>query len=164
VKTVVGYAGPPAGKRAVPYIRKYEHGAAAITGSSDDFPIYRYSEALLLLAEALNEQGQSPLAPLNAVRARAGLPDVVITDQAALRDTILHERRVELAFENKRWHDLVRSGTAEAVMNAFGANLKSQIDYISPDSYIVDENRLLYPLPAAEVGLNTTLTQNPGYQ
>jgi len=163
VKSAVGYAGPPAGKSAVPYIKKYEHTPDAVSGSSDDFPIYRYSEALLLLAEALNEQGQSPLAPLNAVRERAGLPDIAITDQAALRDTILHERRIELAFENKRWHDLVRSGTAVNVMNAFGANLKTQLTYIPADAYIVNGDKMLYPLPQAEVGLNTLLTQNPGY-
>jgi hypothetical protein len=163
VKSVVGYVAPPAGKVAVPYVKKYEHGAAAVTGSSDDFPIYRYSEALLLLAEALNEQGQSPLAPLNAVRARAGLTDVTATDQATLRAAILHERRIELSFEDKRWHDLVRSGTAVAVMNAFGTNLKTQISYLPSGSYTVTDNRLLYPLPQAEVGLNTLLTQNLGY-
>ena len=163
VKSVVGYTTPPAGKVAVPYIKKYEHTPLAISGNSDDFPIYRYSEALLLLAEALNEQGQSPLAPLNTVRERAGLPDISVTDQATLRTAILHERRIELAFENKRWHDLVRSGTAVAVMNAFGATLKTQINYISPDSYIVNDNKLLYPIPAAEIGVNTLLTQNLGY-
>jgi hypothetical protein len=163
VKSVVGYTTPPAGKVAVPYIKKYEHTPAAISGNSDDFPIYRYSEALLLLAEALNEQGQSPIVPLNAVRARAGLAATTATGQAALRTAILHERRVELAFEDKRWHDLVRSGTAVAVMNAFGANLKTQIDYISPDSYIVNDDKLLYPIPAAEIGVNTLLTQNHGY-
>lgn len=163
VKSVVGYAGPPAGKVAVPYVKKYEHTPAAVTGSSDDFPIYRYSEALLLLAEALNEQGQSPLVPLNTVRERAGLPDITETDQTALRAIILKERRIELAFEDKRWHDLVRSGTAVAVMNAFGANLQTQITYIPAGSYIVNDNKLLFPLPQAEVGLNTQLTQNPGY-
>jgi len=164
VKSVVGYAGPPSGKVAVPYTKKYEHTPAAVSGSSDDFPVYRYAEALLLLAEALNEQGQSPLAPLNAVRARAGLTATTATDQAALRAAILHERRVELAFEDKRWHDLVRSGTAVAVMNAFGVNLKAQLSYIPADSYNVNDNKLLFPLPQAEVGLNTQLTQNPGYQ
>ncbi|HEY4110383.1 RagB/SusD family nutrient uptake outer membrane protein [Puia sp.] len=163
VKSAVGYAGPPAGKVAVPYVKKYEHTPAAITGSSDDFPIYRYSEALLLLAEALNEQGQSPLAPLNTVRARAGLTALTVTDQATLRTAILHERRIELAFEDKRWHDLVRSGTAVAVMNAFGTTLKSQLTYIPADSYNVNDNKLLYPIPQAEVGLNTMLTQNLGY-
>lgn len=163
VKSVVGYAGPPAGKVAVPYTKKYVHTPPAVSGNSDDFPIYRYSEALLLLAEALNEQGLSPLVPLNAVRARAGLAAITATDQATLRTAILHERRVELAFEDKRWHDLVRSGTAVAVMNAFGATLKTQLSYFPADSYVVTSNKLLYPLPQAEVDLNTKLTQNPGY-
>ena len=48
-------------------------------------------------------------------------------------------------------------------MNAFGVKLKTQITYISPDSYIVNNDKLLFPLPQAEVGLNTQLTQNPGY-
>jgi len=162
-KSVVNYSGPPTGKTAVPYVKKYEHTPAAITGSADDFPIYRYSEALLLLAEAQNEQGKSPLIALNTVRARAGLPAVAGADQTTLRNTILHERRIELAFENKRWHDLVRTGNAVNVMNAFGVKLKTQISYISPDSYIVTNDKLLFPLPQAEVGLNTQLTQNPGY-
>jgi hypothetical protein len=163
VKSAVNYAGPPAGKTAVPYIKKYEHTPAYITGSADDFPIYRYAEALLLLAEAQNEQGKSPLIALNTVRARAGLAAVTSADQSSLRNTILHERRIELAFENKRWHDLTRTGNALTVMNAFGVKLKTQISYISPDSYIVTNDKLLYPLPQAEVGLNTQLTQNPGY-
>jgi hypothetical protein len=162
-KSVVNYSGPPTGKTAVPYVKKYEHTPAAITGSADDFPIYRYSEALLLLAEAQNEQGKSPLIALNTIRARAGLPAVAGADQTTLRNTILHERRNELAFENKRWHDLVRTGNAVNVMNAFGVKLKTQISYISPDSYIVTNDKLLFPLPQAEVGLNTQLTQNPGY-
>ena len=163
VKSIIGYPGPPAGKVAVPYIKKYQHTPAAISGNSDDFPIYRYSEALLLLAEAMNEQGQSPLTPLNTVRERAGLPDLTATDQATLRAEILHERRIELAFEDKRWHDLVRSGTAVAVMNAFGAVLQTQITYLPVGSYVVNDNKLLYPIPAAEIGVNTLLTQNPGY-
>jgi hypothetical protein len=163
VKSIIGYPGPPSGKTAVPYCKKYEHTAAAVSGSSDDFPIYRYSEALLLLAEALNEQGQSPLTPLNAVRARAGLPAITATDQTTLRAAILHERRVELAFEDKRWHDLVRSGTAVSVMNAFGTNIKAQVSYLPAGAYIVNDDKLLLPIPAAEIGVNTLLTQNLGY-
>ncbi|QQL48984.1 RagB/SusD family nutrient uptake outer membrane protein [Mucilaginibacter ginkgonis] len=164
VKSVVGYTTPPAGKVAVPYIKKYLHSPlTAVTGSADDFPIYRYSEALLLLAEAQNEQGKSPLLALNAVRNRAGLAATTATGQAALRDVILHERRVELAFENKRWHDLVRTGTAINVLNAYGAKLKTQFSYLPTSGRVVTDFRLLYPLPQAEVGLNTQLTQNPGY-
>ena len=163
-KSVVNYTAPPSGKVAIPYSKKYLHAPlTAISGSGDGFPIYRYSEALLLLAEAQNEQGKSPLTALNAVRTRAGLPNAVIADQTTMRNTILHERRVELAFENKRWHDLVRTGTAINVLNNAGAKLKLQFSYLPADSRIVTDFRLLFPIPAAEVGLNTQLVQNPGY-
>ena len=163
-KSSAGYAGPPAGKVAIPYIKKYLHAPlAAITGSGDNFPVYRYAEALLLLAEAQNEQGKSPLNALNAVRSRVGLGSVSLSDQATMRTIILHERRVELAFENKRWHDLVRTGTALSILNPFGTKIKSQFSYLPADSRIVTDSRLLFPIPAAEVGLNTLLTQNPGY-
>ena len=95
--------------------------------TGDDWPVYRYSEVLLYLAEALNEQSKSgeALPYLNQVRARAGFTvDITTTDQSELRDIIMHERRVELAFENKRWLDLVRTGTMVEVMTAFGARVK----------------------------------------
>lgn len=162
-KSVINYT-PAAGKIGVPYIKKYEHGLNFNTGSNDNFPIYRYADALLLLAEAKNEQGKSPLSELNTVRARAGLAATTATDQAALRDVILHERRVELAFENHRWHDLTRTGKAIEVMNAFGAKLKQQVTYLPPDAYNVTANKLLFPIPQPEVELNPgKMTQNPGY-
>ncbi len=164
VKNVAGYNAAPAGKVAIPYIKKYLHSPlTAVSGSGDNFPIYRYSEALLLLAEAQNEQGKSSLTALNAVRTRAGLPSATFINQATMRNTILHERRVELAFENKRWYDLVRTGTAINVLNAAGAKLKLQFSYLPSDSRIVTDFRLLFPIPAAEVGLNTQLIQNQGY-
>ncbi|SDE89369.1 Starch-binding associating with outer membrane [Dyadobacter soli] len=164
IKSVVGYT-PAEGKIGVPYIKKYVHAPlVAVTGSNDNFPIYRYADALLLLAEVQNEQGKSPLASLNAVRTRAGLPDITATSQAALREAILHERRVELAFENHRWHDLVRSGSAVQVMNAFGEALKKEVDYLTPDAYQVTTERLLFPIPQTEVELSPgVMNQNPGY-
>ena len=163
-KSVVGYV-PAAGKVGVPYIKKYEHSPLiAVTGSSDNFPIYRYADALLLLAEVQNEQGKSPLAALNTVRARAGLTGTTTTDQVSLRGIIAHERRVELAFENHRWNDLVRTGQAVDVMNAFGTLLKTQVNYLTPDTYNVTVNKLLYPIPQPEIDLNPgVMTQNPGY-
>ena len=80
-----------------------------------------------------------------------------------LRDIIAHERRVELAFENHRWHDLVRTGKAMDVMNAYGIKLKQQYSYLSPASYQVNANRLLFPIPQSERELNPALTQNDGY-
>jgi hypothetical protein len=165
-KSVLNYT-PAAGKIGIPYIKKYIHAPLAFpNGSSDNWPVYRYSEALLLLAEALNEQGKSPLTPLNAVRTRAGLAPATAASQATLRDVILHERRVELAFENKRWHDLARTGKAIAVINAFGIKLKSEAfyaPYLLPDAYVIDAHHLLFPIPQTDIGLNTKLVQNPGY-
>jgi hypothetical protein len=162
-KSIIGYVAP-AGKIGVPYIKKYLLSTFTTnTGSSVDFPIYRYSDALLLLAEAQNEQGKSPLTSLNLVRTRAGLANTTSTDPAVLRTVIAHERRVELAFENHRWHDLVRTGNAVAVINAFGVVARAQLPYLASDAYVVDAHDLLFPLPQTDVGLNPALGQNPGY-
>ena len=120
---------------------------------------------MLLLAEAVNEQGrgQEALPYLNEVRQRAGLKGVTVTNQAQLREISLKERRVELAFENKRWHDLVRSGKAVEVMTAYGKALKEQYTYLVDDSYKVSEYRLLFPLPFDEVEMNKEIKQNEGY-
>ena len=165
VKSIIGYV-PAPGKIGVPYIKKYLHAPLeAPTGSGDDFPVYRFSDALLLLAEALNEQGKSSdaLTPLNRVRRRAGLADYTNTDPAQLREKIFHERRVELAFENHRWTDLLRSGKALTVINAFGVKIREQLPYLSSDAYAIDKHQLLFPIPQNEVGLNPKIIQNPGY-
>ena len=163
-KSIINYT-PAAGKVGVPYIKKYVHAPlTATTGSNDNFPIYRYSDALLLLAEVQNEQGKSPLTALNAVRLRAGLPQASSSDQLTLRNAIARERRVELAFENHRWNDLVRTGKAIEVVNAFGAKLKAQVNYLTPDAYQLNQNKLLFPIPQYEVELNPSgMVQNPGY-
>ena len=157
---------PQEGKEAVPYIKKYLNPHTDPNNTDDNWPVYRYAEALLFLAEAINEQGRASeaLPYLNDIRKRAGLKAVTTTDQALLRDIILKERRVELAFENKRWHDLVRSGKAVSVMNAYGKQLKKEYSYLIESSYQVDENRLLFPLPFDEVEMNKKLKQNPGYK
>ncbi|MBS1665264.1 MAG: RagB/SusD family nutrient uptake outer membrane protein [Bacteroidetes bacterium] len=162
-KSVIGYT-PAAGKIGIPYIKKYVHSPLpATTGSSDDFPVYRYSEALLLLAEALNEQGKtaSALIPLNRVRARAGLVATTTTDAAQVRDIIWHERRVELAFENHRWEDLLRSGKALDVINAFGVKIRQELSYVPTDSHVVTAHNLLFPIPQDNIDLNPLLTPNP---
>jgi starch-binding outer membrane protein, SusD/RagB family len=133
--------------------------------TDDDWPVYRFSDVLLLLAESLNEQGQSALALpyLNQVRQRAGLPPTMTTDQSMLRDTIAHERRVELAFENHRWFDLVRTGQAITVMTAYGILQKQVLGFLLPNSYSVTQNKLIYAIPFRETQVNPGLTQNPGY-
>ncbi|WP_187774950.1 RagB/SusD family nutrient uptake outer membrane protein [Pedobacter sp. BS3] len=168
VKPIAGYTAP-AGKVGRPFARKFLHAHTIGNQTNDNWPVYRYAEVLLLLAESLNEQpGKSPqaLTYLNMVRDRAfgaGVSPVITTDPGALRSIILHERRVELAFENKRWIDLVRTGNAITVMNAFGVSQKQKYSYLQPGSYNVTQDRLLFPIPNAEILLNEKLEQNPGY-
>jgi hypothetical protein len=159
-KSIINYT-PAAGKIGVPYIKKYLNPHTDINNTDDNWPVYRYADALLLLAEAQNEQGKSPLSSLNEVRVRAGLLPSDETDQSKLRDIIAHERRVELAFENHRWHDLVRTGKAIEVMTAYGIKQKQKYSYLRPDSYIITPAKLLYPIPRREIELNPMLTQNP---
>jgi hypothetical protein len=165
-KSIINYT-PAPGKVGVPYIKKYLNTHTNPGNTNDNWPVYRYADALLLLAEAQNEQGNAAaLTSLNRVRARAfgnGEHNITTTDQAALRDLIAHERRVELAFENHRWHDLVRTGKAIEVMTAHGIKLKQQYSYLSPASYQLTPGRLLLPIPQSERELNPALTQNDGY-
>lgn len=141
-------------------------GYSIINNTEDNWPVYRYSDVLLMLAECLNEQNQpgAALPFLNRVRTRAGLAASAETDQAALRAVIAHERRVELAFENHRWFDLVRTAQAIPVMTAFGIAQKAKYGYLLPASYTVTANRLIYAIPFRESQVNPGLGQNPGYQ
>ena len=126
------------------------------------WPVYRFSEALLFLAEAINEQGRPGEAEpyINRVRARAGLDPVSGLNQNQMREAIMNERRVELAFENKRWLDLVRTGTAQEVMTAFGQRVKANPqDYYFPEGFAppaaaFNSIYTTFPLPASEALLN----------
>lgn len=157
-----------------PFTKKYFYTPmAAPNGSSangnNNWPVYRYAETLLLLAECLNEQNKDGANTyLNIVRDRAFGDDVSPIPplgQALMREAIAKERRIEFAFENKRWLDLVRTGKAVEVMNAYGKELKTSGKHpnLLPQTYQVNEDRLLYPIPFDEIKLNPKLIQNPGY-
>jgi hypothetical protein len=160
--SVVGYVAP-AGKVGQPYIKKFLHAPfVAASNSNTNWPIYRYAEALLLLAEAQNEQGKSPLTALNALRPRTGLGNITETNQALLRDIIIHERRVELAFENKRVHDLQRIPNGLSIMQAYAIKAKTY-PLVPATAFDIQPYKFLFPIPSPERGLNSLLTQNPGY-
>ena len=110
----------------------------------------RYAEVLLIAAEALNEEGNSgpALIELNKIRLRAGLEDITETDQGLLRALILTERRHEMALEQERFYDLVRTGNAQTVLGPLG---------------FVTGKHENFPIPAAELLLNSNLTQNSGW-
>jgi starch-binding outer membrane protein, SusD/RagB family len=148
--------------KTFPYNKKYAKTHSLHTNTGNNFPIYRYSETLLYLAEALTEQGKmaEALPILNQVRSRAGLPAATATSQADVRKQIYQDRRSELAFENKRWFDLVRTGTAVEVITAYGNRVKANpVAYYYPEGATTRSNAftnisLLYGLPADEAALS----------
>jgi starch-binding outer membrane protein, SusD/RagB family len=144
--------------KVFPYIKKFARPHALHNNHGTNWPIYRYSEVLLFLSEALMEQGKSGEAEtyLNMVRNRAKLGDFAGGD---LREAIYQERRVELAFENKRWFDLVRTGRAVEVITAYGQRIKANPPlYYYPEGSAPRPNvftnlDLFYALPAEEAAL-----------
>ncbi|MFM8489620.1 MAG: RagB/SusD family nutrient uptake outer membrane protein, partial [Bacteroidota bacterium] len=139
-----------------PFINKYR---TFTEGSNQNYIFYRLADVLLLKAEALNELGDLAGAAelVNRIRTRVSLPNTTAATQADMRLAIEKERRLELAFEGHRWYDLKRTGRAIAVMNAVtGANNENL-------GYDLNEQRLLWPIPQAELDKNSKLTQNPGY-
>lgn len=142
-----------------PYAKKFFKSHSLHGNHGVNWPVYRYSEVLLFLAEALNEQGKNDEAVqyLNQVRSRAGLEP----SQGDLREAIFKERHVEFAFENKRWFDLVRTGRAEEIMTNFGENLwEDPYKYYYPKGReprphaFKNGIRTKYPLPADESSLS----------
>ncbi|REG94380.1 RagB/SusD family nutrient uptake outer membrane protein [Algoriphagus antarcticus] len=156
-----------------PYIKKYLQPHARYGETNSNFPIFRFADVLLMLAESLNEQGRGGEAVeyLNLVRSRAGLDNILYISQPDLKEAILKERRIELAFENKRWQDLIRSGKVVSTMNEFGQKVISNpSNYYYPQnteplsgSFKVSEFNLIYPIPVREIIVNPDLIQNPGY-
>jgi starch-binding outer membrane protein, SusD/RagB family len=151
-------SGSARSNKVYPYIKKYAKTHALHNNTGTNWPVYRYSEVLLFLAEALNEQGKSAEAAtnLNEVRKRAGLGEAA----GDLREAIYKERRIELAFENKRWFDLVRTGRAIATITAYGNRVKAnpQAYYYpegtKPRSHAFSNIKLYYALPADEAALS----------
>lgn len=143
----------PATSKVVPYVKKYQSVHAIRYQTGNNFPVYRYADALLMLAESLNESGSTAEAftYLNQVRKRAGLADKTsgqLASQDAFRQAVAHERQVELAFENHRWFDLLRTGKATEVMTAHAAKEKALKSYLVSTAY--QTIRPTYPYPLRE--------------
>lgn len=161
VKSPVGYK-PTPGLGYYYFIKKYLHPPYQVEYNTDDnWPVFRYSGALLLLAECLVDEGKAgeALQYLNRVRKRAGLSDLA----QATKQNVSDEMRHELAFENHRWTDLIRNNMAIDVLNAKGVTMKKLYGFLLPSTFNVTQNRLIYAIPFRELQINNKLTQNPGY-
>lgn len=156
----------PAGKEYYYMVKKYFHPPYTYSLRADEnFPIYRYAGALLLLAENLVRQGKNSeaLPYINEVRARAGLSAL---GNVTLED-VANEMRHELAFENHRWSDLKRTGFVKQVMTDHGERIKEIHPWVKATNndgcFIIDDFRMIYAIPTREIDINHLLEQNPGY-
>jgi starch-binding outer membrane protein, SusD/RagB family len=146
---------------STPFFNKtWDPNSTAVTSeSAANVAIIRYSELLLIHAEAENEANGPTAAAynsLNKVRSRAGLPDVSGLSQAAFRDEVYLQRRLELVFEYQRWFDLIRQKDATG-NSTFVKNLR-EVGKTNAQDY-----QRLYPIPLSEISVNSKITQNPGW-
>lgn len=137
-------AAPQAGVRNAKF---YPAGVNNGGGASNDFPIYRYADVLLMTAECNVRLGNAGAAKpfIDAVRQRAGLDplaaDPTLTD-------IYNERGFELNWEGHRRQDMIRFDT-----------------FLLPNEFKTASQpfRKLFPIPTAALDANPSLKQNPGY-
>lgn len=128
--------------------------------AGNDWIVLRYADVLLMHAEAImagatETTSSAAINSYMAVRVRAGFDPITDRPLLLTKEALLVERRVELAFENHRFFDLIRFGVADAVLGAH-ANAMGYGSY--------DSRKLLLPIPSREINLSGgLLTQNPGY-
>src|SRR6218665_475905 len=144
--------------KAVSYQKLWDKTAKTAGGEGTSIPILRYSDILLMYAEAANEVNKGPTAEayaaLNKVRARAGLTALTGLAYQQFKEAVWLERRLEFTFENIRRFDLVRTGRlldAVKAENSFGRNATIQ------------PFNVLLPIPQTDMDANPNLEQNPGY-
>jgi len=176
-----------------PYVRKYLSAVMTRYDAENDFPVLRYADVLLMKAEAQGFDGADgeSVRIINQIRERAGAVDYdgtsafssrffkyplagnnSITDENSFIDALLNERKLELAFENQRFFDLVRFGKAITVLQQhFADEYEAHYGLIKPEIPLPDlqakvtNDRLLLPIPLREITTNNQLEleQNPGY-
>ncbi|HRE53033.1 MAG TPA: SusD family outer membrane lipoprotein NanU [Flavitalea sp.] len=138
------------------YLSKYQGvNIAGVRRLIDDYPVYRYADLLLMLAEAKAVLGEDITAEINLVRARAyagnynesthGYPNQPGDDD--INETLLRERLFEFIGEGKRWYDILRFGK----------------EYVFKYTTAKQDHLLLWPIDINTLTRNRALQQNPGY-
>lgn len=132
------------------YVKKYLGIQSTAFDGDNNWVVFRYADVLLMLAEALGETTES-YTLINSVRARASLPAISSATSGTFVAKLLAERRVEFAFENQRWQDVLRFGVAKTVMAKHLSITEATV-------------RLLYPIPQKEIDVsNGKIVQNAGF-
>ncbi len=162
------------------YIRKGinpKYASATNNQNSANWIIFRYAEVLLSYAEAKNEAtgpDGSVYEAINTVRKRVNLPDLPAgLSQAAMRVAIHRERRVELAFEDKRLPDLLRLRLAEVILNRPVHAMKiakegaqwvyTKVPAGGGNRAFFPAKNYFLPIPQSAIDKNAKLVQNPNY-
>lgn len=176
-----------------PYVSKFTSQVVNRYDAENDFPVIRFADVLLMKAEAQGFDGAagSSVNIINEIRARAGAGDYPgtgsfnsvfykypatgansISDDASFKSALFNERRLELAFENQRYFDILRSGDALEIIRGYYtdeyavhyANYRPVITLDELKGYI-SQDRLLLPIPQREIDTNDQIKieQNPGY-
>lgn len=158
------------------YIGINQDNARDRNNSTANFIVYRYAEILLFKAEALNQlgRGDEAMALVNQVRSRAHAQRTTqFTGSTSNKDDIdnyiLEERQRELAYEGKRWFDVLRFGkrdhyrqksliTNMIIKNAPPSKLETM------KSKYQDTLFHYFPIPKAEIDANPNLKQNPYFE
>lgn len=133
------------GIRVMKYPIDYNNG----DNVDNDAVFYRYSDVLLMKAEAIlrggtDSNGQTPVELANLIRAKRGVADLASIDL----DILLDERGFELYWEGHRRQDLIRFGK---FLDAY------------TNKPVSGTERLLFAIPSGALAVNPNLTQNPGY-
>lgn len=144
------------------HTNKFTAKPADTNDEDNNFMVLRYADVLLMLAEAINEQGYvadgEAFDYLNEVRTRAGLDaysTADLPDQERFRDAVILERRLELAFENHRWFDLVRTEKFVEVMNAYDETRAPMI---------VKDHHRYFQVPQSQIDISPgNIYQNDDY-
>lgn len=150
--------------KSVDYDTHYPKGKYPISNKIrnkvSNIKLLRLADALLLKAEALVELNNisGAMAEVNVIRKRAGLSDIIgLPAQVAAREIVELERQLELYMEGHRWFDLLRNDRVKEVMTR---HKYKDGKLLVP---VLEDFRLVWPIPQNEKDSNPNLVQNTGY-
>lgn len=158
-------------KACAKFRREYEADKKDKNSTAINFPILRYADVLLMVAEAENEvNGPTTLAYncINKVRERAGLSALSGLSKESFRQAVKDERAMELCFEYTRRFDLIRWGEFTKNMNALVSRAQAGENWTLGPSNVytyfqVSDAYNYFPIPDAEISVNKQMSQNAGW-